>query len=334
MPTLTLDVEADSARAETALTSVGTAARGMAADVDSAAASADSASSRLDGLGDAGDNVASKSSQATGALGALSGGLEAIGATGAATALQGTAIATDVMSGAGDALNLVMETQAGKFIVAKAQMVASTTASGAQATATGIATGAQWLWNAALTANPIGLVVAGVALFVGGLAIAYAKVGPFRDLVDSAMGVAKDAIGFVVDKLDLVGDGVELAKKGWSGIQDAAETAMAPVETAVGAVSDALETAVGWVKSLIDFLSNIKVPDIDIPFVDRAGSDRSGLSKEEFLQQNYAPAVLPPVTIALTAGEQDKDKAMRTLVESLREYFARQGQVLSITEAS
>lgn len=39
----------------------------------------------------------------------------------------------------------------------------------ASAAAAKIATGAQWLWNAALTANPIGLVIAGIALLTAGL---------------------------------------------------------------------------------------------------------------------------------------------------------------------
>ena len=40
-------------------------------------------------------------------------------------------------------------------------------ATSAQAVATKIATGVQWAWNAAMNANPIGLVVAGIAVLVG-----------------------------------------------------------------------------------------------------------------------------------------------------------------------
>jgi hypothetical protein len=45
----------------------------------------------------------------------------------------------------------------------------STVATGAQTVATTIATGAQWLWNAAMAANPIGAVVAAVAALVAGI---------------------------------------------------------------------------------------------------------------------------------------------------------------------
>ncbi len=41
----------------------------------------------------------------------------------------------------------------------------------AQAAATGIATAAQWLWNVAMEANPIGLIVIAIAAFVAGLAL-------------------------------------------------------------------------------------------------------------------------------------------------------------------
>jgi hypothetical protein len=333
MPQLQLDVTADATAAAASLDSVGAAARGMATDVESAAASADGATSKLDGLGDAGDNVASKSSQATGALGALAGGLDAIGATGAAAALEGTAIATDVMSGAGDALNLVMETQAGKFIVAKAQMVASTAASAAQATATGVATAAQWLWNAALTANPIGLVVAGVALFVGGIALAYAKVGPFRELVDGAFGAIKDAVDGVWKAIETAVGWVKDLTAGdlWDGLGNLVQLYFTPLTTAVGLVSDAIEIAVGWVKDLIDYISQLDFPDLPgwVPGADRnarmvGGKPTAGGDSEQWNPANY-------VSVALTVAPQDQDKAMSDLLDSLREFMARRGQTLSVT---
>ncbi|MEV2274031.1 phage tail tape measure protein [Nocardiopsis sp. NPDC049922] len=55
-------------------------------------------------------------------------------------------------------------------------------------------TGVQWLLNAALTANPIGLIVVGIGLLIGALLLAYNKVDWFRDLVDAAFaGIAAAA---------------------------------------------------------------------------------------------------------------------------------------------
>lgn len=87
-------------------------------------------------------------------------------------------------------------------IAYRVAMVASTIA-------TQVMTGAQWLLNAALTANPIGLVIAGFALFAAGLKIAYDRSESFRDMIKSVwewMGkvgerVANSPIGKVIGKV-------------------------------------------------------------------------------------------------------------------------------------
>ncbi|MDQ0275742.1 phage-related protein [Arthrobacter silviterrae] len=65
------------------------------------------------------------------------------------------------------------------------------------AIATKLAAGAQWLLNAALTANPIGLVVLAIAALVGGFILAYNKIGWFKDGVNAAFKFVKDVIGNV-----------------------------------------------------------------------------------------------------------------------------------------
>jgi hypothetical protein len=55
-------------------------------------------------------------------------------------------------------------------------------------------TAVQWLLNAALTANPIGLVIAALALLAAGLVAAYLKSETFRDVVKAALGVVKVAV--------------------------------------------------------------------------------------------------------------------------------------------
>lgn len=83
----------------------------------------------------------------------------------------------------GNAANVVKNTAA---------TVASKTAQVAVAGATKAWTAAQWLMNAALTANPIGLVVAAIALLVTGLVIAYKKSETFRNIVNGAFGAVKN----------------------------------------------------------------------------------------------------------------------------------------------
>ena len=48
---------------------------------------------------------------------------------------------------------------------------------------TGVATAAQWAWNAAMTANPIGLIIVGIAALVGVVALCWNKFEGFRRVV-------------------------------------------------------------------------------------------------------------------------------------------------------
>lgn len=105
----------------------------------------------------------------------------------------------------------------------------------AQSVATKAAAAGQWLLNAALTANPIGLVVAAVALLVAGFVIAYKKSETFRGFVDGLWAALKKLIGFspfgllirhfdtILDKIKAVGRAI----------------ADSPVGKAVGAVFSA-----------------------------------------------------------------------------------------------
>ncbi len=77
-------------------------------------------------------------------------------------------------------------------LVQKAATVASTIATQA-------ATAAQWLFNAAMDANPIMLVVLAVAALVAGIILAYEKVTWFRDAVNDMGKAAVDAFNWLKD---------------------------------------------------------------------------------------------------------------------------------------
>jgi phage-related minor tail protein len=98
-----------------------------------------------------------------------------------------------------------------KLVITKTGTVLLTVA---QKTARGAAviwTGAQWLLNAALTANPIGLVVVAIGLLVAALVIAYKKSDKARDVMKAAFG------SIVRFALDMAGDVVHAAEHafGW-----------------------------------------------------------------------------------------------------------------------
>jgi hypothetical protein len=59
---------------------------------------------------------------------------------------------------------------------------------------TQIATAAQFLWNAALTANPLGLIVIGIAAVIAIIAILYTKFEGVRKVVDNVFGFIKDVV--------------------------------------------------------------------------------------------------------------------------------------------
>ncbi|MFJ8345020.1 phage tail tape measure protein [Streptomyces sp. NPDC094153] len=69
----------------------------------------------------------------------------------------------------------------------------------AAAVAEGVLTAAQWLLNVAMNANPLGLIILGIAALVAGIVLAYNKIGWFRDFCDGAFKVIGAAIGWVVD---------------------------------------------------------------------------------------------------------------------------------------
>jgi hypothetical protein len=73
-------------------------------------------------------------------------------------------------------------------------MGTATTQGKLAAAATKVWAAGQWILNAALTANPIGLIIVGVAALIGALVLAYKKSDTFRRIVDAAFkGVAKAA---------------------------------------------------------------------------------------------------------------------------------------------
>lgn len=60
--------------------------------------------------------------------------------------------------------------------------------------ATTVATGIQWAFNAAMLANPIGLIIAAVAALVAGFVLLYTKVDWFREAVDAAVDAVLAAL--------------------------------------------------------------------------------------------------------------------------------------------
>ncbi|TIC78776.1 tape measure protein [Nocardioides sp. GY 10127] len=198
----------------------------------------------------------------------------------------------------------VAQTAAGKASVAG--MIAGKVAALAAAAATKVAAAGQWLLNAALTANPIGLVIAGVALLIGGLVLAYKKSETFRNIVNGAFGavlaVVKTVWGWIKDNwktllavlVGPIGIAVLVIAKNWDKIKSGAAavkdwivdkflalvtfyaTMPARVARVAGGmfngIKDAFKSAINWIIEKWNALS-FSIPSIDthIPGVGQVG---------------------------------------------------------------
>lgn len=340
MATLTVSARSDVASAAGDVDDLSREVRGLADDVESVDSVARRSGAGLDALGAAGDDIASKASKATGSLGALAGGLDAVGATGAATALQGVAIATDVASGAGDALNLVSETAVGKFAAKTAGTIASTAATVASTVATGAQTAATAALNVVMAANPIALVVIAIVALAAGLVVAYRQSETFRNIVDGAFSRAKDVVDDVVDSVENVVDWFQAlpgeAEQAWTAVRDAiadkVEAAVERVGDVVDAVVDGpvavkdvvagafsdmfapIQGAIDKVEDLIAKIKSIDFPDIDIPFVGRKFGGA-------VLEPTVGPTVAPIPNVSITIqGAIDPVSTARQVAEILAQY--------------
>jgi tape measure domain-containing protein len=80
-----------------------------------------------------------------------------------------------------------------------AQMAVATVWIRAYQLAAKVATAAQWLWNAAVNANPLGLLIIGLIAVGAGLVLLWKKSETFRTIVTGAFRAVQAAVGFVVD---------------------------------------------------------------------------------------------------------------------------------------
>lgn len=168
----------------------------------------------------------------------------------------------------------------GALVAQKVAMVATTVATKAMAAG-------QWLLNAALTANPIGLVVVAIAALVAGLVLAWRHSETFRNVVTGAfnavrgafsslLGAAQNVFGWLRNNWKTVatiltgpiGIAVVLIVKNFDKIVGFAKSLPGRVTAAAKGMWDGLTTglkvAINGIIGLwnrIDFRISIKLPD-------------------------------------------------------------------------
>jgi TP901 family phage tail tape measure protein len=101
--------------------------------------------------------------------------------------------------------------------------------------ATKVWTGVQWTLNAAMTANPIGIVIAGIAILVGTIALCWQKFAGFRAVIqtvwDTVKGFGNILKNFIIDRIKGIIEGLgaigkafgKLFKGDFSGAWEAAK---------------------------------------------------------------------------------------------------------------
>ena len=139
--------------------------------------------------------------------------------------------------------------------------------------ATLVWTAAQWLLNAALAANPIGLVVIAIAALVAALVTAYKTSDTFRKIVDAAFDAvvtsAKTAFNWIKTNWPLLlgiltgpfGLAIVLIVKNWDRIEQGARDAVNGIKTAMNGLMDFLNGIVERVSGVANRIANaIKAP--------------------------------------------------------------------------
>ena len=82
------------------------------------------------------------------------------------------------------AITAVLSDVKNGLVLTRLQVIALTVQEKAAAVASKVMAGAQWLLNAALSANPFGLIIVATAALIAGFVLAYKRIKPFRDAMN------------------------------------------------------------------------------------------------------------------------------------------------------
>jgi hypothetical protein len=172
--------------------------------------------------------------------------------------------------------------------IATAQMIAHTVAVAAHAVAVGVATAAQWLWNVAMDANPIGLLIIAIAALIVAV-ILIAKnwdtvrektVEIWNDIVGFLKGVWDNIVGFFKTNWALIlailfptvglpiliaqnwGTITGIVSDIWNGVVNAIKTTWNNIVTFVESGVNWLIDQVNKVIDLMDKIPGVNVGDI------------------------------------------------------------------------
>ncbi|ORA64106.1 phage tail tape measure protein [Mycobacteroides franklinii] len=185
----------------------------------------------------------SLSSKVTDISGALSSTKELLGGDGA----WGSGVVDNLNTALGMTAPLLLAINSGATLAAAGQAIL--------AGATKAITAAQWLWNAAMTANPIGLIVVAVAALVAGIIYAYKHSETFRAIVDAAWKAIKVAAEAVVKWF--TDTAWPALKKAWEAIGEGWNWLVTSAQNVWNGVREKFTAMVDFIKGLPGAISNV-----------------------------------------------------------------------------
>jgi phage-related protein len=196
-------------------------------------------------------DVAQYLSDNIGWLGPLAGAVVAAAAGYKVYAAAATVVATvqKVLNSSVAVSTVAWIRNAAAVVASRVAMVAAAGASGVVRAATVAWTAVQWLLNAALAANPIGLVVIAIAALVAGLIIAYRNSEAFRNIVTAVWSAIKTAIGSVVNWI--TGTVWPSLQRAWASITSGVTTLWGAITAAWNGIKNAISAVLSAIASII-----------------------------------------------------------------------------------
>lgn len=237
-PTITLTFAGDAKPAVAAFDDVGAAASDMSDDVASSSEGFDRASEGF-------DTMEERSTGLADTLEGTADSMEGLGEIAKGNTFEGfVMLGQGLASLAGGFTALLipaLQSAVSWLKTTRLATVAQAVASGVVRAATATWTGIQWLLNAALIANPIGLIVAAIAGLIAIIVLIATKTTWFQDLWSAVWGGIKDAAAAV---------GSWFTDTLWPGLQSVFGWFADAASGARDAVTGALDSVVGFVKDL------------------------------------------------------------------------------------
>ena len=145
----------------------------------------------------------------------------------------------------------------GHLIAATAASIAHAAAEKGRLIWTESATVAQWAMNTALTANPIGAVIAAIALLVGGLVTLYKNSETVRGIVSGLWEVMKVGVDIVTEVASLIWKGIQELIDRFPNLTNTVKNVWDSIKTAFSSAIDILGAVGEKIGSVITFFGNL-----------------------------------------------------------------------------